>query len=50
MTAISLPVPEKDQDKFVMIVLKEFGNLYEENAIGFGVRLPEFVVCQEKIK
>jgi hypothetical protein len=36
-------VPEEDQDKFVKMVLEEFENLYEGNAIRFGVRPRELV-------
>ena len=50
MAAISLSVPEEDHDKFVKLVLEEFENLHEGNAIRFGVRPLEFAAWQEKIK
>jgi len=50
MAAISLSVPEEDHDKFVKLVLEEFANLHEGNAIRFGVRPLEFAAWQEKIK
>jgi Fic family protein len=47
---IVLSVPEEDRDKFVKLVLEEFENLHEGNAIRFGVSPQEFAVWQEKIK
>jgi hypothetical protein len=49
MAASSLSVPEEDRDKFVELVLEEFANLHEGNAIRFGVRPLEFAAWQEKI-
>lgn len=37
MVGIALSVPEEDRDKFVKLVLEEFENLHEGNAIRFGV-------------
>ena len=48
--AISSAVPEEDQDKFIKLVLEEFENLHEGNAIRFGVRPLEFATWREKIK
>jgi len=45
-----LSVPAEDHDKFVKLVMEEFANLHEGNAIGFGVSPREFAVWQEKIK
>ena len=50
MVGIVLSVPEEDRDKFVKLVLEEFENLHEGNAIRFGVSPQEFAVWQEKIK
>jgi Fic family protein len=50
MAGIALSVPEEDRDKFVKLVLEEFENLHEGNAIRFGVSPQEFAVWQEKIK
>jgi Fic family protein len=50
MAAIPLSVPAEDHDKFVKLVLEEFANLHEGNAIRFGVRPLEFAAWQEKIK
>jgi hypothetical protein len=50
MTAISLSVPEEEHDKFVKLVMEEFENLYNGNAIRLGIRPREFAVWQEKIK
>ncbi|MDD3815632.1 MAG: Fic family protein [Desulfocapsaceae bacterium] len=50
MAGIALSVPEEDRDKFVKLVLEEFENLHEGNAIRFGVSPREFAVWQEKIK
>jgi hypothetical protein len=50
LAAISVSVPEEDHDKFVKLVLEEFANLHEGNAIRFGIRHLEFMAWQEKIK
>jgi hypothetical protein len=50
MAFIALSVPAEDQDKFVKLVLEEFANLHEGNAIRFGVSPQEFAVWQEEIK
>jgi len=47
--AISSAVPEEDQDKFIKLVLEEFENLHEGNAIRFGVRPLEFAAWQKKM-
>lgn len=41
-------MPEEDHDKFVELVLEELENLYDGNAIRFGVRPLEFAAWQEK--
>ena len=46
MAAISLSMPEEDHDKFVKLVLEEFENLHEGNAIRFGIRPLEFAAWQ----
>jgi Fic family protein len=43
-------VVEEDHDKFVKLVLEEFENLHEGNAIRFGIRPLEFAAWQEKAK
>jgi hypothetical protein len=43
-------VAEEDHDKFVNLVLDEFENLYEGNAIRFGIRPLEFAAWRDKIK
>lgn len=48
--AIPPSVAEEDHDKFVKLVLEEFENLYEGNAIRFGIRPLEFAAWQEKNK
>jgi hypothetical protein len=48
--AIPLSVADEDHDKFVKLVLEEFENLYEGNAIRFGIRPLEFAAWQEKNK
>ena len=39
---ILLSVDKEDHDKFVTLVLEEFENLHEGNAIRFGIRPLEF--------
>lgn len=46
---IPTPVVEEDQAKFVKLVLEEFENLYEGNAIRFGIRPMEFAAWREKV-
>jgi fido (protein-threonine AMPylation protein) len=48
--AIPPSVAEEDHDKFVKLVLEEFENLCEGNAIRFGIRPLEFAAWQEKNK
>lgn len=48
--AIPPSVAEEDHDKFVKLVLEEFENLYEGNAIRFGIRPLEFATWQEQTK
>jgi len=43
-------VAEEDGDKFVKLVLDEFENLHEGNAIRFGIRPMEFAAWREKAK
>lgn len=43
-------VVEEDRDKFVKLVLDEFENLHEGNAIRFGIRPEEFAAWQGKAK
>ncbi len=43
-------VAEEDHDKFVNLVLDEFENLYEGNAIRFGIRPLEFAAWRDKTK
>jgi len=50
LAALSLSVPEEDHDKFVTLVLEEFENLHEGNAVRFGIRPLEFAAWQEKVK
>jgi Fic family protein len=50
MSAISSLVSEDDHDKFVKLVLEEFKNLHEGNAIRFGIRPLEFVAWEKKIR
>jgi hypothetical protein len=50
MAAISSEVAEDDHGRFVKLVLEEFENLHEGNAIRFGIRPLEFAAWQEKIK
>ncbi|MBI5556492.1 MAG: Fic family protein [Deltaproteobacteria bacterium] len=50
MAAITAKVPEEDCDKFVKLVLEEFENLHEGNAIRFGIRPPEFTAWQKKVR
>ena len=50
LAGIALSVPEEDLDKFIKLVLEEFANLHEGNAIRFGVSPREFAVWHEKIK
>ena len=38
----------EDRDKFVKLVLDEFENLHEGNAIRFGIRPLEFAAWKEK--
>lgn len=45
-----MSLPEEDHDKFVKLVLEEFKNLHEGNALRFGVHPPEFTAWQEKVK
>jgi hypothetical protein len=42
-------VAKEDRDKFVKLVLDEFENLHEGNAIRFGIRPLEFAAWQERI-
>lgn len=48
--AIPSSVAPVDRDKFVRLVLDEFENLYEGNAIRFGIRPLEFSAWREKAK
>lgn len=50
LAGIALSVPEEDRNKFVKLVLGEFANLHEGNAIRFGVSPREFTVWQERIR
>lgn len=50
MAGIALSVPEEERDKFVKLVLEEFANLHEGNAIRFGVSPQEFASWQKKIR
>lgn len=50
LAGIVLTVPEEDRDQFVELVLGEFANLHEGNAIRFGVSPREFAAWQEKIR
>ena len=43
---IPLSVDKEDHDKFVTLVLEEFENLHEGNAIRFGIRPLEFAAWQ----
>lgn len=47
MAAVPSSVVEEDQPKFVKLVLEEFENLHEGNAIRFGIRPMEFAAWQE---
>ena len=48
--AIPSSVASVDHDKLVSLVLEEFENLYEGNAIRFGIRPLEFSAWREKTK
>ena len=48
MATIPPSVAEEDHDTFVKLVLEEFENLYEGNAIRFGIRPLEFAVGRKK--
>ncbi len=50
MAAIPSSVAPLDCDKFVGLVLDEFENLYEENAIRFGIRPVDFSAWSQKTK
>ena len=50
ISLINSIVSKEDRDKFVKLVLEEFENLHEGNAIRFGVRPQEFAAWQKKIK
>jgi len=50
MAAVPSSVVDEDQPKFVKLVLEEFENLHEGNAIRFGIRPMEFAVWREKAK
>lgn len=50
LEGIALSVPEEDRNKFVELVLGEFANLHEGNAIRFGVSPQEFAAWQEKVR
>ena len=47
---IPISVADEDHDKFVKLVLEEFENLHEGNAIRFGIRPLEFAAWQEARK
>jgi len=47
---IPAEVAEEDRNKFVKLVLEEFENLHEGNAIRFGIRPLEFAAWQENAK
>jgi Fic family protein len=46
--AVPSTVPEAEYEKFVKLVLDEFDNLHEGNAIRFGIRPLEFAAWREK--
>ncbi|QEM70097.1 Fic family protein [Geobacter sp. FeAm09] len=48
--AIPLSVSAEDHNTFVELVLEEFENLHEGNAIRFGIRPLVFAAWQEKVK
>ena len=43
-------VAKEDRDKFIKLVLDEFENLHDGNAIRFGIRPLEFAAWKEKGK
>jgi Fic family protein len=49
-TAIPPSVAEGDYDKFVILVLEEFENLHEGNAIRFGIHPLEFAAWRDLAK
>ncbi|MBI5594152.1 MAG: hypothetical protein HY881_27195 [Deltaproteobacteria bacterium] len=52
MAAVSSSVPEEDHDKFVKLVLEEFENLHEGNAIIWFLKdiLHALSISEEKVR